>query len=513
MHLPLTQIHLDFHTSPLIPGIAAQFDAAAWAAALRAAEVRSVTVFAKCHHGHLYYPTKRPERHPGLAAGRDLLGEQIRALHAVGIRAPVYLSVLCDEWAMEHHPEWQAVDREGRLVSTYGWRTPDVSSPYLDFLCAQTEEVLRRYRPVDGVFFDMTWDQRSLAHYAVAGMRAAGLDPDRDADVGAWAERAAAAAIRRLRALVKRFAPKAPVFFNCRGWHHLHDDLPVVDHVEIESLPSGNWGYLHFNREVRRVRHLGKPYLGMTGRFHKAWGDFGGYKPYPALEYETSRMVAHGAAVSVGDQLHPDGRPDPATSALVGRAFRRLVEREPWLTGATPLAEVALLEGPSAVEVAGTIDGWTRLLIQLRQQWEIVRTDAAWERYALVILPDGLAIDDGLAARLAAYATRGGKILSGAFTRVLPGLGTAKAEASPFTVSYLRGAELGPGDHALYGAGERLRPARGARVLGQVVEPYFERTRWQFCSHLHTPPAAATAHAGATVGRHGARLALSLIHI
>jgi hypothetical protein len=50
------------------------------------ARVNSVTVFAKRHHGLLYYRTRRPERHPGLRKGLDLLGEQTAALRVPEVR-------------------------------------------------------------------------------------------------------------------------------------------------------------------------------------------------------------------------------------------------------------------------------------------------------------------------------------------------------------------------------------------------------------------------------------------
>ena len=52
------QIHLDFHTSEHIPAVGAAFDPADFVATLKAAHVNSITIFAKCHHGWSYYPTK-----------------------------------------------------------------------------------------------------------------------------------------------------------------------------------------------------------------------------------------------------------------------------------------------------------------------------------------------------------------------------------------------------------------------------------------------------------------------
>src|SRR5690349_16829325 len=86
------QVHLDFHTSPFIPDVGSEFDAREFAKALKEAHVNSVTIFAKCHHGQCYYPTKSGTQHPALK-GRDLLGEQIEALHSAGIRCPIYTTV------------------------------------------------------------------------------------------------------------------------------------------------------------------------------------------------------------------------------------------------------------------------------------------------------------------------------------------------------------------------------------------------------------------------------------
>jgi len=152
--LPFRQIHLDFHTSPLIPDVAAEFDPDEFAQTLKDAFVNSVTVFAKCHHGMSYYDTKVGIKHPALK--RDLLGEMIAACHRYGIRTPVYISVVWDNWAAEHHPEWRQVNREGKFVGAEpfqaGWRWLCLNTGYADYVAAQTEEVVKGYE-VDGVFF------------------------------------------------------------------------------------------------------------------------------------------------------------------------------------------------------------------------------------------------------------------------------------------------------------------------------------------------------------------------
>src|SRR5438105_15190518 len=103
---------------------------------------------------------------------------------------------------------------------------------------------------------------------------------------------------------------------------------------------------MYFPVCVRHARTFDKPYMGMTARFHKSWADFGGLTPYPALEYETSQMMAHGARCSIGDQLHPRGMLDRAAYDLIGRAYQRVEAREPWLRDAAPLTDIGVLQMP-----------------------------------------------------------------------------------------------------------------------------------------------------------------------
>jgi hypothetical protein len=52
--LRFRQVHLDFHTSPLIPGVGADFEPDTFARTLREAHIDSITCFAVCHHGMFY---------------------------------------------------------------------------------------------------------------------------------------------------------------------------------------------------------------------------------------------------------------------------------------------------------------------------------------------------------------------------------------------------------------------------------------------------------------------------
>ena len=294
------QIHLDFHTSERIPGVGSRFDPERFGPVFKRANVDSVTVFSKCHHGLSYHPTDIGTQHPHLSF--DLLRAQIDSLHANGINAPIYLTAAWDELAAREHPEWRIVDAEGSSPRHKtdplgaGWAFLDFSSPYLDHLCRQTEEVMQRYPDGDGIFMDICFQLPTSSVWAQARMQAEGLDWTDAEHRMRFAEQVQIEFFERIQASVRKYDRAKPLFFNFghvrRGRREI---LRYFTHLEIESLPTAGWGYEHFPLSARYVETLGVPFLGQTGKFHHHWGEVGGYKPADALLYECGAMLAQGA--------------------------------------------------------------------------------------------------------------------------------------------------------------------------------------------------------------------------
>ena len=57
-----------------------------------------------------------------------------------------------------------------------GWAFLDFSTPYLDYLCAQTEEAMERYPDADGIFMDISFQYPSISTSARTKMDALGID-------------------------------------------------------------------------------------------------------------------------------------------------------------------------------------------------------------------------------------------------------------------------------------------------------------------------------------------------
>ena len=515
------QIHLDFHTSEHIPGIGSAFDPDDFVGTLKAAHVDSVTIFAKCHHGWSYYPTKVGAPHPELT--RDLMGEMVTALSAADIECPIYISVQWDERNARIHPEWRARSATknrfdpGQLEA--GWHTLCLNhKAYRDELLEHAREVARNYE-TQGLFFDIILTPDCVCAECLASMAEHGLDPENPADRlknDEWVnERFRSETTEALRAEF----PGLRIFYNCG---HIHKQgakrFANYSHLELESLPTGGWGYDHFPSSARYAATLGMDFLGQTGKFHTSWGEFGGFKHPDALEYEAAQMVALGAKCLVGDQLHPDGAINPDTYASIAPAYARIEKLEPFLEAAKQVSEVAIMSAeyfhPVGARNNHSDDGAAQMLLELKRPFDVIDPSATFENYRVVILPDEIPVEGEMAVRLRAYVAQGGKLLlsgtsglaaDGSFA--VPAGIRRSGEPVAFTPSYLKAdteldADMTRSPFVMYGTAQTIM-AEGATVLAQIVPPYFNRTYAHFSSHQHAPDNPAAAPLGAGVTLHG----------
>ena len=510
------QIHLDFHTSEAIAGLGERFDADEFAATLERARVNSITCFARCHHGWMYYDTKLfPERrHPHLTC--NLLEEQIAACHARDIRVPIYITVQWDHYTANMHPEWLVVDERGCPVGTplYEagfYRRLCVNSPYLDFLKAHVQEVLETL-PTDGIFFDIVGPVSCNCRYCRKGMLAEGLEPSDPLHQAQYGLKVINCFKRDMTAFVRRLNPDCTIFYNAGHVGPRHRQVAdAYTHFELESLPSGGWGYMHFPLAMRYARNLGLDCMGMTGKFHTSWGDFNSFKNPAALQFECFNMLAQGAKCSIGDQLPPDGKMDPAVYDLIGAVYRQVERREPWCHGARPITEIALLtpEEFTGERLPASSIGAARMLEEGGHQFDIVDTVSDLGRYKVVILPDEIPVRPEFAARLETYAAGGGALIA-SYRSGLDPQGTAFATPllgveligeAPYSPDFLVptgavGRGLPETEHAMYLRGLQVRALPDSDVLARTVVPYFDRTYKHFCSHRHTPSSGQVGYPG-----------------
>jgi hypothetical protein len=520
------QVHLDFHTSEAIEGIGADFSQKQFQEALKLGHVNSITVFSKCHHGWAYHPSKANETHPHLSF--DLLGEQIKAAHEIGVNTPVYISAGLDEKEARRRPDWLVRGENERMQWTDSFLKPGFhlfcfNTPYLDVLCAQIEEVVQNY-DTDGIFLDIVSAQNCVCRHCIDTLVAEGNDPLNANHVRDLAERVYENYARRTNEAVHKHKPHLPVFHN--GGHIKRGRRDLVHyntHLELESLPTGGWGYDHFPLSARYSATLGMDYLGMTGKFHTTWGEFGGYKHPNALRYEAALAIANGAKVGVGDQLHPSGLMDTATYALIGAAYAEVEQKEQWCEGAEPIADIALLSveasefanGSKNVPRDGESDaGAVRMLLEGHYLFNVIDTEADFNAYKVIVLPDSIVMGSAIKSKLDAFVAGGGKVLatgkSGlneALDSFTLNLGAVYVRQSEFRPNYLRpNFPVEPLQNAafiMYEQSNVIDVAENGIVLGEREEPFFNREWKHFCSHQHTPSNGKQAGPGITQGPDG----------
>ncbi|MFH1086165.1 MAG: alpha-amylase family protein [Chloroflexota bacterium] len=532
--LPFRQVHLDFHTSEAIAGIGDDFDADEFADTLVCAHVNSINLFARCHHGWVYYDTPGyPERrHPHLQC--DLLRQQIEACHARGIVTPVYITVQWDHYTAQRHPEWRVVTPEGQLqgrgpYEAGFWNWLCLNTPYVEWLKGFVREVVTTL-PVDGLWLDIVDARDCSCWYCRQGMLAHGLDPADRADRARYGRLVLRRFESEMTALIHGLNPDLLIFYNSGHIGPRHRGREAYfTHLELESLPSGGWGYLHFPIAARYGRNLGLDYLGMTGKFHTSWGDFHSFKNPAALQFECYHMLALNAKACVGDQLHPRGQLDPHTYGLIGDVYREVEAKEPWCNGAQAITEIGVLTpeefdpGLHRTEMNfQPIMGATRMLQEGAQQFDILDSAGDFARYKVLVLPDLVPVDGALRAKLQAYLAAGGALIASyasgmdaaQYGFTLPALGVTLADEGPRDlqgrlargreypandfVEYIRpraalAAGLPETEHVLYMRGMAVAADAGAETLADTVASYFDRSYRHFCSHRQTPSSGVVA--------------------
>lgn len=527
------QVHLDFHTSEKITGIGDKFNKKQFQNALIKGHINSITLFSKCHHGWAYHSSVANEIHPNLHF--DLLKAEMEAAHEIGVKTPVYLSAGLDEKTAHRHPEWLVRNRDesttwAKSFDEPGYHKLCMSSPYLEYLICQIEEVCENY-DADGIFLDIAGVQPCYCHSCIAEREALGMDPYDDEYVMHHAEMVYKRYASEVREAVDKYKKGLPLFHNGGHIRQGRRDLAHLNtHLELESLPTGGWGYDHFPFSARYCSGLGMEYLGMTGKFHSTWGEFGGFKHENALRYEVSLMAANGAKCSVGDQLAPNGEMDMVTYELIGKAYAELEEKEPWLDNAEAVADIAVLsseayKGTLSTGQMTSIDaigsGVGRILLEGKYLYDVIDFESEIDKYKVIILPDIIRVDDTLQQKLQSFCANGGKLLATGKSGLKYDndefcfdLGAEWKEENPYSPDYFRPiAEIsGMGDtgYIMYGSGERI-DCTGTE-LGKRENPYFNRTREHFCSHRHTPNSGEYGGPGMTEGKDGIYIAWDIFN-
>ena len=524
MHIPKWALFFDFHTMPANPDVGRDFDMDAitdWVASCGA----DFMVFpARCNLGTAYYPTKLGIPHPAMT--RDLYGELVAACHERGIAISAYINIGLSHEEAYRHRDWTVLRADGRM---YGepfnnsfCRQMCYNTGYADHVIGMACEVVEWYG-VEGLFLDCFHTQPCIGVECMEKMRADGVDWDDSKQLNDFNYQKMLSMGKRISDTVRAINPELLLYFNGIDYGA---QAEFGSYLELECLPQGGWGYELLPMVSRYMRTLGKPVLNMTGRFQKSWGDFGGVRTKPSVEYDCIYGIANGVPATIGDHFHPRGDLNREVMALDKAVYDDLQPLQPWIDGAEPVVEIANVmkcdypgygwAGGDRVQEKGlaveAVKAATRILCEEKMQFDNVTLASPWEKYSVLVLPDEVEVGGALAERLQAHLDRGGAILSTGWsgldeTRsefVLDAWGVEYGGEDPFDPAYIEFAPSfaqGMPDMpvTLYERGTDIAARPGTEVLATVVAPYYNNMWDGRHGYRYTPPDRDTGRPAVTL--------------
>lgn len=493
------------------------FDAVAYADAYERAGVELVQLYCKDHHGVCYYPSSLGLKYP-----RNILGELLPELKKRGIKLMAYMSMGFDNYAGGLHPEWRAVNEAGDPHRSGPFWHLSVYSPYADFLMTQLDEIARDYE-VDGYWLDIIplarhlpqelWmiqphpvpDYSFYAQQRYRELTGSGLPskptPAQVDEIFELMCGEVDAFLNRSYDTIRKYRPDAVITYNAAGAPG--DPIDSADLISIEGHAPH---YLRQSFISRWAKGREKPFEMLTagGLARTAVG--GGWnsvdqKPASTLQLEAAICVAQGGNAVFGQAPYTNGSTDPEHFVTFGKVFQPLRDLEPWLAGASGVADVGVVCA-SKPRTAST--HWQRMaagaeamheaLLAHHVQYDIVRLDRDISDYRVIVLAEQTALSDDEAEKLRTFVRNGGTLIATGNTGLFDERGKARKD---FAIADVLGvSHNGPvpaefvylrlDDEALktavtpqsiladqIGVAVRLQ---GARTLGTLAEPEARRT-------------------------------------
>jgi len=402
--------HIDFHNMPGIDNFCNKFDADKLAETLSSINVTRVNLFAMCNLGYSYYNTKIGVPYPGLKC--DMFGESLEACHKKGIEVVGYINVGINQDLALKRPELCRLNKDkliidGNIMEAFSRLMCYNNDEYIEYSKNIINEILQY--DIDGMFLDCCFVRPCYCGKCIKEMTERGIDISDESAVYQFSQEKAVEYCRKMRELLPE---GKTLYVNCMPYDMMKD---IDTHIEVESLPGG-WGYDYFPALAAYARNLYDDVVYMTGRFQKMWADFGGFRSTASLEYDAFDSLMYNTGFSVGDHMHPNGTLDETLyNNDLKKIFTFLKSYEPWTDKAKYVKEIAILRNKSTTKqnlITPALRGVTRMLSELKYNFDIINDEMDFSPYKLIILADEFNVSENSKSKLEKFISDGGAILS-----------------------------------------------------------------------------------------------------
>ena len=384
-------------------------------------------------NGHATYPTQVGTNNPA-AQGYDTLAAFKQVTSRQGKKLCVYMSVDRRPLDIKNHPQWTAVDADGKpsingepIVCQRPHR--DGGGYLSERFIPQIREIVRLYDP-EGFWFDgdyilprPCWCPHCLADWKAD----TGLEAPRQADDPNWKrwiewhQAGYRAYLRAVADAIHAASPKA-LYTSNWSWAWTPEPAPVF----ADTLSGDAWDIRQVQSVLQRWGAQKKPFDIMSyctpdARSQAPAGSQQRYSLQRTLQEGALTMGAGGVWFLWsfnGDQV-------PAGGVDLTRACAHYIRaRQPALGPSESLASIAVLDSETAWQAGGEsgvdsrVHRLARNLAEARYLTDIVNEQTFGEtsnRYAVVIVPEHRSVAPETFARLRAFIEKGGMlVLSGA---------------------------------------------------------------------------------------------------
>jgi len=523
------------------PDVLSEYDASSIVDVLSKAGTEVLTVWFKDHWGNAYYPTKVGKMHAFLR-GRDLDGEIVRVCKGKGISVIAYYSVGVDAYIGRSHPEWVAVNFEGKKEEGT-WVQICLNSPYRDYVMNQLKEIASWY-DVDGFWLDMLF-YGSYGHHWAMNCYCQYCQDKYQRDMGKeiptdmkrtnkefqqwlrWRRNVWLEFLSEVRDLLKRIRPQTMITGNYFGHTYVGwvfgyswKQSEYFDYLSAEAY-HGNHGQLAVSLvpSFLKARSNNKAFEVLITRYTRLW-DWG-FKSLEQLMCEAMTIIGHGGAVAVDDHLHPRGYLSPTVYRRIKNVFDRIDEVREFAVNLEPIRYAALVysedtkdiyAGNDLEEYASSFHGAFKALLEGHIPLDILYVDQLKpeivSRYKVLVLPNLAIMQNDTADMIDSYFRRGGGIVATYETSLyteeleirdnyrINSLGARYHGRIPYRHTFLQFKEEDPiiigieRDFPIATKESSLKATALGRGIGEIVYPMmeYEADRYPYSRHITHPP-------------------------
>jgi len=381
-----------------------------------------------------YYPTQLPDQHRSRWLGeRDLFGELVAAAKRCNTRVLGRIDPgESYEDVYYRHPDWFAVDRDGRPLRELDapeLYVPCMNGPYYwEFVPEIMREILNTY-DVDGIFCS-EWDGRGRICHCVRCRQLFRDAVDRDLPVAAdptdmtwklwsvWQQRRLGDLSQHWNGLVQTLKPAALWMGNHSDRGFLADLLEMIN-VDNQSRRGDEplWAVGEQGKKMRALTRGEKPYFHIFSS-----NSYSRHVAKPEAEYR----------LYIADAVLADSRPwftiiggvqsDRRQFGPLEAMYRWHHAREHYLRSRQSLAQVAIAfyDRDRFVAPAGprgdAFRGMYYTLLRSRIPFDLVHTarmdDDALAPYKVLVMPNIAALSDSEADNVRRFVARGGAVVA-----------------------------------------------------------------------------------------------------